>query len=160
MKMIISMIYILCVTSLYAQELKIVADVFEGNETKGISFFKGNVKISKGLDELNASSVYVFTSKDRKPIKYSAEGNVTINIVTKSGAHYSGRADKVIFNPESEKYEFYDNVRLEQIDQKKKIIGDAVIVDIKNGTAIAKGDEKKPVIMIFDVKDQNKTKLK
>ena len=63
----------LCILPLLAEQVKIIADSFEGNEKKGITIFKGNVQIIKGNDELNASLVAVHTDKERKPIKYEAK---------------------------------------------------------------------------------------
>jgi len=44
----------------FANKLKVVADNFHGNNIKGISTFSGNVKITKGDDELNASNVVIY----------------------------------------------------------------------------------------------------
>ena len=63
----ITTILMLCTLSLLAEQVKITADAFEGNEKKGITTFIGNVKIKKGNDELNASRVTVLTDKDRSP---------------------------------------------------------------------------------------------
>ena len=68
--------------ALHAQELKIISDNFKGDQSKGVSVFTGNVKVTKGTDELNASKVTIYTDAARKPIKYVAEGDVSFYIVT------------------------------------------------------------------------------
>ena len=45
---------------------------------------------------------------------------------------------------------------LKQIDKKKEIIGDEVVLKTIEGKAYAKGAKKEPVIMIFDIKDKGK----
>ncbi len=130
-------------------QLKIIADHFSGDEKKNISRFEGNVRISMGTDELNASRVTVKLDADRRPVRYTAEGDVSFFLVTDDNASYRGRAQKVVFTPAEEEYRFYRDVHLIQLNEHKQIDGDEVVVNIKAGTATAKGDEKKPVIMIF-----------
>lgn len=152
------LIYLLFNLSLYADELRVVADSVEGDELKGVSFLKGHVRMNKGKDELNASTIYIYTNKERKPIKYSAEGNVSFTIVLENGATYRGRSDRVEFHPDLNEYRFFKHVKLEQLDEKKVIIGEKVIVNVNNATALAEGSSKKPVTMVFDIKDKNSTK--
>ena len=145
-------------TVLQAGQLKVISDRFEGNENKGISVFKGNVRITMNTDEMNASKVTIYTDKDRSPNKYIAEGNVSFFITTEDNSTYSGSANKAVFLPNESEYQFFKNVRLIQLNEHKQIDGDEVIVNIKKGTATAKGAEKEPVIMIFHIKDKNETK--
>lgn len=135
-------------------QLKIVADHFSGDEKKNVSRFEGNVRISMGSDELNASTVTVELDDQRRPIRYTARGNVSFYLKTEDNASYKGRAQKVIFSPEEEEYRFYRDVHLLQLDEHKQIDGDEVVVNMKAGTATAKGDDKKPVIMIFTLPEK------
>lgn len=83
-----------------AEQVKIIADSFDGNEKKGLTVFSGNVKITKENDELNASKVTVYTDKDRTPYKYEAEGDVSFYIDLKdNNMTYKGDAQKVIYSP-------------------------------------------------------------
>jgi lipopolysaccharide export system protein LptA len=141
-------------TLLFAQELKITADSFKADEEKGVSVFKGNVQIHKKNDDLNASVVTIYTDKKRKPTKFVAVGNVSFIVETKESAVYSGSAGKVIYLPNKKEYYFYDNVHLKQLNEKKEIQGDEVILNTNDGKAYAKGLKKKPVIMIFDIADE------
>ena len=145
-------------TVLLAQELQIKADIFHGDEKTGISVFTGNVKIKKLNDELNASKVTVYTDANNQPIKFVAVGDVSFVIQTKEGSHYEGVANKVIYLPIKKEYHFFQNVHLKQLNEKKEIIGDEVVLKTIDGKAYAKGIEKKPVIMIFDIKDEKEKK--
>lgn len=138
-------------------QLKIVADHFSGDEKKNISRFEGNVRISMDSDELNASNVTVELDDDRRPLRYIAEGDVSFYLKTDDNATYKGRANKVVFSPEEEEYRFYKDVHLMQLNEHKQIDGDEVIVNIKAGTATAKGDDKKPVIMIFTLPEKKQS---
>jgi len=142
--------------TVHAAQLKVVAESFEGNEKSGVTVFKGNVQITKDSDELNASVVTIYTNGKRQPTKYVAEGNVTFFIKTENHALYRGRAEKAVFIPEKKEYRFFTNVHLEQIDQKKEINGEEVVVSTIEGKAHAKGRDTKPVIMTFELDEEEK----
>ncbi len=143
----------------YAEQVKIIADAFEGNEKKGLTTFSGNVKITKGSDELNASKVSVYTDKERTPYRYEAEGDVSFYIdLRDNNMTYKGDAGKVIYFPLKKEYQFYKNVHLYQIGTNRKVFGDEVKLNAKDGNAKAMGKEKTPVIMIFNVEDKKKEK--
>jgi lipopolysaccharide export system protein LptA len=151
MKKIILLLFI--VVSLYSQELKIKADRFDSDEKKGVSVFTGKVNITKSNDELNASKVTIYTDKDNNPTKFIAIGEVSFKINTQDGSLYKGKAQKTIYDPIKKEYYFYNNVYLMQVNEKKEIIGDEVVLKTVEGKAYAKGAKKEPVIMIFSIKD-------
>jgi len=142
--------------SLQAQELKIIANSFDGDEKKGITTFKGDVKITKGFDKLNAQVVKVFTNAKHTPVKYVARGKVTFYIKSENNAIYKGKAGKAIFYPLKKEYHFYKDVNIKQLDQKKQIIGEEVIINTVAGTAKASGGGKGPVIMTFELQEETK----
>ena len=147
---------IFCSNILLAKELKIVADKFSADEIKGISIFTGNVKIKKYHDELNATKVTIYTDKSNKPTKFVAIGDVSFKVETQALAQYKGVAQKVIYLPLKKEYRFYGDVHLKQINERKEILGDEVTLNTIDGKANAKGLKKAPVIMIFDIKDEEK----
>lgn len=151
---------ILLAVSLFAQELQIKAKFFNADQKAGISIFEGDVNIIKGDDELNASKVTIYTNANQEPTKFIAEGNSSFKVKTVEGSLYRGKAHKVIYLPQVKEYYFYQDVHLKQLDDKKEIIGDEVILKTVEGKAYAKGAEKEPVIMIFNMpEDNNKTKV-
>ena len=150
----ILLLTILINSFLLAQELKIKADSFSADEIKGVSIFQGNVSILKYHDELNASTVTIYTNKKNQPVKFVAIGDVSFKIETKTKAKYEGKANKVVFLAQKKEYRFYKDVHLKQINEKKEIQGDEVILNISSGKAHAKGLEKGPVIMIFDIPEE------
>ena len=147
-------ILVILITTLISQELKIKANEFSTDEKKGISIFIGEVNITRLSDELTASKVTVYTDKKHQPTKFIAIGNVSFKITTKDGSKYEGKAQKTIYYPIKKEYYFYKNVYLKQIDNKKEIIGDEVVLKTIDGQAYAKGAKKEPVIMIFEIKDK------
>ena len=147
---------ILITMVLTAQELKIKAKSFSSDQKKGIARFKGDVNIIRENDELNASSVVVYTDKDQQPTKFIAEGDVSFFITTQSGAQYKGKAQKTIYLPKTKEYFFYKDVNLMQLGDKKEIIGDEIVLKSIDGKAHAISKSNKPVIMIFDLKEEEK----
>jgi lipopolysaccharide export system protein LptA len=143
---------------LFSNELHIKADSFNADENTGVSVFTGNVNIIKNADELNASKVTVFTDKQNQPKKFVAVGDVSFVIETEQKALYRGVAQKVIYFPTKKEYQFFKDVHLKQINEKKEIIGDEVVLKTIEGKAYAKGINKEPVIMIFKLADDNATK--
>ncbi|MFK5936762.1 MAG: lipopolysaccharide transport periplasmic protein LptA [Sulfurimonas sp.] len=150
---------LLLVSTLSSDELKIEANAFNSDENTGISVFEGNVKIKKLNDELNASKVTVYTNEKKEPTKFVAVGDVSFSIETKEKTIYKGVAGKAIYIPGTKEYHFFKNVHLKQVNDKKEIIGDEVLLKTIEGKAYAKGIESEPVIMIFDIADdKNETK--
>jgi len=143
---------------LSAGELKITSQKFTADENTGVSIFTGKVNIIKKKDELNASKVTVYTDKNNQPIKFVAVGKVSFKVTTENNASYDGKAGKAIYYPNIKEYHFFKNVHLQQINDKKEIVGDEVILKTIEGTAYAKGLETQPVIMIFDIADTNESK--
>jgi len=139
-----------------AEQLKIVADSFSANEKTGRSVFEGHVRVKKGSDELNASRVEVFTDAKRTPTKYIAQGDASFFLKAEDASTFLGRAQKVIFLPQKQEYRFFGDVHLMQINQHKQIDGEEVVVNVREGTASAKGAERQPVIMTFDLPDEEK----
>jgi len=152
-------IFILLASSLISQELKVKANSFYADQKTGVSVFEGKVNIIKENDELNASKVTIYTDKDNKPTKFIAKGNASFRIVTKDGSLYKGEAQRVVYFPKIKEYHFFTDAHLKQIDKKKEIIGNKIVLKTIEGKAHAVGAKSKPVIMIFDIpkeKDEKK----
>ena len=148
-------LFTLFLTSLLnAEDLKIKANSFSADENTGISIFSGDVNIVKKNDELNASKVTIFVNKEKQPTKFIALGDVSFTIETKQGAIYKGVAGKVIYLPNEKEYHFFKDVHLKQVNEKKEIIGEEVVLKTVEGKAYAKGVKSEPVIMIFNIPDE------
>lgn len=138
-----------------AEELKVISENFKGDQQKGISVFTGNVKVTKGLDELNASKVTIYTDKTNKPVKYVAEGDVSFYIVTELKERYRGKSQTAVYLPNESEYQFYKKVDLIRIDEYRRVKGDKVVVNTIQGQAAAQSADNEPVIMIFNLEEKN-----
>ncbi len=146
------------IASAEAEQLKIVAKNFNSDDKKGLTVFSGDVRITKGADELNASVVTVYTDAKREPVRYEAEGKVSFFIKTENSSTYRGKSERAVFIPAKKEYHFYKDVHIEQIDQKKEITGEEVVVNSIEGTARAKGGDTTPVMMTFDIQEMGEKK--
>jgi len=138
-----------------AEELKVISDNFKGDQKKGVAVFTGNVKVTKGSDELNASKVTIYTDKENKPTKYLAEGDVSFYIVTEQKEKYRGKAQTAIFLPNESEYHFYKKVDLIRLDDYRRVRGDKVVVNTVQGNAAAESAQDEPVVMTFTIQDKN-----
>ncbi len=149
---------IFSVTLLNAGKLTIEADKFTADEKKGVTIFIGHVMAKMDSDEINASKIMIYTDKEHNPKKIIATGDVSFIIATETGDTYAGRAQKAVLRPIEKDYHFFTDVHLKQLNQYKEINGDEVRVNTLKGTALAKGANKRPVIMVFDIADKNETR--
>ncbi len=154
----LTLLTFLLTLSLGGQELKVISDNFKGDQPQGVSVFTGNVKVTKGQDELNATKVTIYTDVSRKPVKYMAEGSVSFYIVTEMGEKYRGVAQKAIYMPNENEYQFYQKVDLIRIDDYRRVKGDKVVLNTLKGHASADSAGGEPVMMVFTLQDKNTTK--
>ena len=138
-------------TALFAQELKVKAKLFTADQKSGISVFEGDVNIVKGVDELNASKVTIHTNANQEPTKFIAEGDSSFYIKTVDGSVYSGKAQKVIYLPKEKEYHFFQSVHLKQINEKKEIIGEEVVLKTTEGKRFLK-QQLKELFCKLDIK--------
>ncbi len=138
------------------EQVEITSDRFEADEVKMISKFIGHVHMKKGPDELNASQVIVYFDAKRNPKRYEAIGNASFVVhMTKNDEYYTGKADKLVYKPVEQIYEFYGHVFLRQPRLDRTVKGDEVIVDRLSGKSSVKGNASKPVKFIFQVEEKS-----
>jgi len=151
---------LLAISTLFSsQQVEITADHFEASDVKKVTKFIGNVHMLKGVDELNASKVYVYFDANKKPIKYEAIGNVKFIITMNDGKKvYKGESGRLVYIPKTEIYELYENVKLFDTKLDRTLIGEKVFVDKQSGKARVEGSKEKPVKFIFKIEENNASK--
>ena len=145
------LILLLCAV-VYAQEIEITADKLEADENKKISTLIGHVVIKKGLDKISCDTLEVKFDKKNKPTLYQASGNVRFHILT-NNKEFQGRAKRLIYTPNDKKYQLEGDVKIEELKSRQRLFGETIIIDRTSGKSIIKGDGKRPVKFIFDVKE-------
>ena len=153
MKKIYLLIFINLTIFLNAEQVDIQADHFYANDISKVAYFEGNAKIKQGANFFNASKIVVHFNKKKKATKYEAMGNVRFDI-TEKGIRYKGKAQKIIYSPNSSKYYFSGAVVLKDLTNNRKIEAETISLDLKTGLADIKGNNKKPVRFIFEIEDR------
>jgi len=153
MKRIYLLIFIYLSSFIYADIVDIQADRFYANDISKIAYFEGDAKIKQGANEFTASKIIVHFDKKKKATKYEAEGSVKFNLI-ENGINYRGKAEKIIYSPNSSKYYFEGGVVLRDLTNNRKIEAGLISLDLKTGVANIKGEKKKPVHFIFEIEDR------
>ena len=109
MKRIYISIFIFLSTLLYGDMVDIKANYFHANNILKVAYFEGNARIKEGVNRFSANKIIVYFNKKKKATKYEAIGGVTFDLV-EHGVHYVGKAEKIIYSPNSSKYYFYGDV--------------------------------------------------
>lgn len=158
MKKILLLVFILYST-MYAQKVQMIIDAmkFENYDSKNITVFTQDVKITRLKDVIECDKMVLYTkvsSKDpnaKKEIdKIVATGNVRFTL--KSNAKvYKGHGDKVIYEPKYLRYRIIGNGYLEETTENTILKGDSIYLDQKTGNANVEGSQNKPVRLIMDV---------
>ena len=143
------------VSFLNAEMVEVTADKFFADEVKQISEFIGNVVVTKGKDKLVAKKVVIIFDKQRQPLKYTATGNATINIVMKDKVYF-GKAQTMIYDPTKDQYTLIKDAFLHEKVTNKKVYGDKIFVNQTTGRYEVESDGKKPVKFIFKVEEKKK----
>ncbi len=115
---------------LFSEMVDIKADHFFADDIQKVVKFKGNAKIEQGANRFSASEILVYFNKKRKAKRYEAKGGVNFDI-TESGIHYRGRAERIVYSPNSSKYLFYGAVVLEDLTNQRKIEAETLSLDLR-----------------------------
>lgn len=140
-------------TLIFAQNVQITADNFSADEVKGTGEFSGHVKVTKQDDILQSDTLTINFDKNKKPLKYQAQGNANIEVTIK-GKKYFGKGEILIYEPTKEQYTIKQNAFLEDKTTNKKIYGDEIVVNQLNGKYDVKSKNNKPVKFIFQIEDK------
>lgn len=138
---------------LWAQLVEIEAQNFLADEKKGLGILSGNVIIKREKDILKAEQIDIFMDKNRKPLRYEAKKNPNFDIVLK-GKNYTGSGETFIYDVKSERYIIEGDVQIFEENTNKKLFGDKIIIDRKNGTYAVESKNKKPVRFVFEMDEK------
>jgi lipopolysaccharide export system protein LptA len=156
--------WLMLVSTVNATKTKLIIDAakFEINEAKGITIFKGNVKMTRGEDLIEGEKLEIYTTPvnkkskktktktKRQMRKFIATGKVKFSILMKD-KHYKGRGNQIIYDAEHKKYTVIGNGYLEEKIGGTKLYGDKIFLDELSGKAKMQGSKKKPVRFIMNI---------
>jgi lipopolysaccharide export system protein LptA len=147
------LVFVATALLLFAAELEITSKKFEADEKSGITKFTGDVKVKHNKDSIDASTLIVTLDKNKKPIKYSAQGNAKFTLYIKEKI-YKGSSHQIIYDSISSTYEFSGDVHLQETTQNNQITAQKVFVDQKKGTYSVEGGASAPAKFVFTIDDK------
>ncbi len=143
----------------FAGEVQVSADKFVADEASGVGKFIGNVVITKDKDILKSNRLIINFNKKRKPTKYEAQGDASINVFI-DGKEYFGSGKKLTYNPIKNIYTIQGNAFFHEKITNKKVYGDKIIVNQKSGQYEVSSKKNEPVKFIFHVEDKKIKQIK
>ena len=153
MKKIFIFYFIFFTTTLFSDVVDIKANHFYANNINKVAFFEGNAEIKQGNNRFTSDKITVYFNKKRKAKRYEAKGRVRFDL-TENGVHYTGKANKVIYSPNSSTYLFSGRVVLVDHTNNRTIKAETIQLDLKTGLADIKGAKKQPVHFRFEIEDR------
>lgn len=148
----VRIILALCFISFFAlaNQVEISAERFFADEKKGENVLSGNVVVKRDKDVLHANKLLVITNKKRKAVKYIATGNARFEIVLQDKL-YKGSGDELIYDVNNDSYEIIGNASVEEVESKKKVIGEKITIDRKQEMYSVISSEQKPAKFVFEL---------
>lgn len=148
----VRIIFALCFVSFFAlaNQVEISAERFFADEKKGENVLSGNVIVKRDKDVLHANKLLVITNKKRKAVKYIATGNARFEIVLQDKL-YKGSGDELVYDVNNDSYEIIGNAFVEEIESKKKVIGEKITIDRKQEMYSVISSEQKPAKFVFEL---------
>ncbi len=147
----IFIIFILFISIINAKTLHITSKKFYYDSNKMISVFIGDVNATEGKDNILAQKMVIYFNKNKKPIKYIAEGNVKF-VLSDENVTYKGHCDKLIYNFLTTDTDLIGNAYVKKIETNESLSGNEIKLNKRNKTIEVKGG-KKPVNIIIKVNE-------
>ncbi len=146
-----------CAISLFSSQVEIKSQSVVADDSKGVTTFAGEVHITRGQDLMRADKVQVFLDKNRDIEKFEADGNTSFSLNLENNQSFRGKADSFIYYPIRQEFYLTGDAVLEDMSNKRKLIGEKIIFDEKSKTASISGKTKEPVKVIFNISDANES---
>ena len=137
---------------LTAENLHIISKTFFYDSKKMISKFIGDVNATKGKDNILAQKMIIYFNKNKKPVKYIADGNVKFILSLDKNDTYKGHCEKLIYNFLTEDIYLTGNAFIKKLETNESVSGDKIKINRKTKDVEVIGD-KKPVNIIIKVNE-------
>lgn len=158
MKKLSILISILAHILMGAEKLEVNAKTFQSDDKTNLIELNTDVFIKKANDKLWAQKVIIKTDKKRKPLEYTATGDVKFYVETQDGRKINGSAQKVVYDTIADEYRLYDNAKIQEKDSPNTITGEFMTLNNKKGQAYSQGAKDKPTTLIFLLDEEEDTK--
>ena len=149
----IMVLFVVMFSTSFADKVEIVSDSMKAENMKKEVHFIGHVKITQSNNWLHGDQVIVYFNENNETDKYVALGSVLFEF-KKEQSFYKGSANKVTYYPSKSQYVLEGKAIIDDKINKRHVNGNMIIFDALTGNANVKGNARKPVKFIFDMKDK------
>lgn len=139
---------------LHSYEIEITSKEGSSDNKKGLITFFGDVKIKKQNDEFRADKVFVYLNEKREMKRIYAVGKTSFTLKDKKNTHFKGKANSFVYLPLKKELSLEGDALVEDLTNKRKLIGEKIVFDEKTKLATIKGKQKAPVRIIFNIPDE------
>lgn len=147
-------LYMVVFTSfLFAAEVEITSNNFFADEKIRKAEFTGNVIIVKQKDKFKADKVLVDFNSKNEPVKYTAVGNVDVDIIINE-KRYKAKGKNFTYEPDKSLYSLWGDAFIHELDSDKKIYGEKIDVDQLTGRYRVDGNSSTPVKFILKIEEK------
>jgi lipopolysaccharide export system protein LptA len=137
---------------LNADELKIVSKTFKYYPDKLYSYFRGDVNVTKGKNNITANELKVYLNKDKSLKELVAIGNVKFIINLDENSTYKGYSDYLDYNIKIGDIILKGNTFVKKLETNESIKGKYIKINKFSKKAEVKGGDK-PAVIIIKVKE-------
>jgi lipopolysaccharide transport protein LptA len=141
------------IASAFASNLEVTANSFYHKDGEKKAVFSGNVVAKEEGNLIKANKITVYLDENSEAKEYVASGNVYFELKAPK-RFIKGRCSRIRYVPIADKYYLEGNVAVEDVLNKRKIYGDEIIIDNKNGASYAKSTKNRPVKFVFKVQSK------
>jgi len=142
-------LFLLMSLVLYAEKVEVTSKSFYAKDSENQAHFIDDVLVKQGRSWIHSDRLIVYFNDNNETIQYDAIGKATFEIF-KEASHYKGKANKVTYYPKTEEYLFAGDAVIHDLVKDRHIKGETIVIESVSGSAVVKGNSKKPIKFIFD----------
>jgi len=152
---IVKILAVVCTLSilLYAEKINVTSKNMTAEDLKKEIHFIDDAKVVQGESWIHGDEIIVYFDENNETKKYVAIGTVTFELKDEK-SHYIGSSDKVTYYPVKSIYVLTGQAIIDDLLNKRHVDGDEITLNMLTGNANVKGNDKKPVKFIFDLKEK------
>lgn len=140
---------------LWGGKVEIVSDEMQAEDAKKEVHFIRNVVIKQMESWIKGDEAIVYFDENNETKMYKVIGSVTFEFKEEVN-HYKGKADTATYTPKDSKYILEGNAVVDDLVNKRHIVGNLINLDLATGQADVFGNKKEPVKFIFQTQDKEK----
>jgi len=146
-------LFLLIAVFLFGGDLKINSLKFYYDSAHLKSVFTGNVKAVKDKDEIQSDKLVIYFSKEKKPTKIVALGNVRFKFNMDQNSTYVGKCDELTYYVPTGDIILTGHAFIKKVQTNEIMKGEKIKINKIKKPVEAVGNKNKPVNIIIKVEE-------